>query len=149
VVTENGQRVDHPTQPVKAFRDDPDPSLWWPTFDTVASVPTNAADMLNFAGQWGSTRPFEGRDFTTLVGLLYHPALRPEHRAAVYGAFRQAADESNFSLAPDVVDAAGRPGIGIVFDPGHQQHSHPGQGQSAPFGTTWRRWIDRADSVPG
>src|SRR5262245_6601213 len=88
VVTENGQVVDHPTQPVDAFRDDPaDPASRWLPDDAAATAPTNAADMLHFVrDQLGLPISIPHLALATLFGLLYQPVLTPPQLAAAYRA---------------------------------------------------------------
>lgn len=118
VVTENGQVVDHPTQPVDAFRDDPaDPASRWLPDDAAATAPTNAADMLHFVrDQLGLPISIPHLELETLFGLLYQPVLTPQQHAAAYGAIGLLAEgNDDFRLEPDLVDVTGRHGVGIVW----------------------------------
>jgi len=116
VVRQNGQVVEERTLRLPLwFRDDPtDPSSRWLPEALAATAPTTAADVVEFLR---NVPPGDnpGSDLGGIIGLLFHPVLSPQQRAAACEALGQLPD---LSLVPDTVDIAGRHGVGIVSDSG-------------------------------
>lgn len=125
IVYDGGHVEDHETS--GAPLDDPDYAGLWPplTDDVLARMPTDAAAMREFVHQnqvplaeaqtneRGNDSWPPSSDFDLCTVLLWSPLLSPEQRAAAFEAVGQLPD---VSLDEDVVDSAGRHGVGIVYD---------------------------------